>query len=101
MPDDSGRAPARLDEKRGIQMKMYPEWIVGVGSAKYRVRIRTVDPDGIHEFELMVEGEDIRVVVWSPDFATFVRGNAGAARYLMEAILALDRSQGADIQESQ
>ncbi|XXT18986.1 hypothetical protein WME94_53060 [Sorangium sp. So ce429] len=81
-------------------MKMYPERIVRDGDAKYRARISTVDPDEIHEFEFVVEGDEVRVVVWSSDFAAFVRGNVGAARYLMEAILALDRSQGADIPAS-
>ncbi|WP_437926913.1 hypothetical protein WMF37_49105 [Sorangium sp. So ce291] len=82
-------------------MKMYPESVVGVGGAKYRARIRIDNPDEIYEFEFVVEGDDVRVVVWSSDFVTFVRGNVGAGRYLMEAILALDRSQGADISEIQ
>ncbi|XYH97326.1 hypothetical protein ACMHYB_57810 [Sorangium sp. So ce1128] len=78
-------------------MKMYPEQIVGLGGARYLARIKTVEPDEVREFQFVVEGDDIQAVVWSSDFAAFLGHNFGAARHLLQAILAFDRAQGVEI----
>lgn len=81
-------------------MKIYPEQITCLGSSRYRVRFKIAEPDEVREFEFLVDGDDVRVVVWSSDFAAFLRQNVGVAQQLLAAILALDRAQGVEVPTS-
>jgi hypothetical protein len=78
-------------------MKVFFEKIVSSEGSRYRVSVSVSGLVEAREFVLVVSGGDIRVVSWSDDFAQFMGHNMGPAKSLMEAILALDRSQGLEL----
>jgi hypothetical protein len=78
-------------------MRIYPEQIIHLGDSRYRVKIVTTSPSGTHEFEFAVTGAGIRIVESPAEFDRFLDHSLGDARYLLEAILALDKVQGTDI----
>ena len=81
-------------------MKLVVESISRIEEAKYRVRLHSSDRDEVDEFDFSVEGDEIRTVVWSAEFATYLRRNFGPVKHLLEAILALDRSQGVEVPDT-
>lgn len=78
-------------------MKLHPIQLRRTGESRYVVNIETSSPPGSHEFEFMVTGTDIRVVVSTPGFEAFMRNNVGPLRSLLAAILAFDDAQGVDL----
>ncbi len=56
-------------------------------------RVGVSDGGEFLEFDFSVEGDEIRTVLWPTEFSTHVNHNFGPVRHLLEAILALDRSQ--------
>lgn len=81
------------DSECGVQVKSYAESLSRIGESKYRVRLRVSDGGEFLEFDFSVEGDEIRTVLWPTEFSTHVNHNFGPVRHLLEAILALDRSQ--------
>lgn len=86
-----------MDWKCGVSMKVYFEEIVRSEESRYIVRVSTKEPSSEQSFVFHVTGNGIRVVGWSEDFERFMSHNIGPAKYLLQAILAFDRSQGVEI----